>query len=149
MGESGSGDGGYWMFSKVSLTIGVCGKASNAVFGEILSLGLSRSWPSHMTTVGLRSPERAEYRLPRELGRDSGGARRVVATVVEDGLATGALRRRDDGSSRPWLPEPCHLEPEATESVVADRTDFERGKGEGGDKVVGEGKNSEALESSR
>jgi len=26
-GESASGDGGYWIFSKVSLTIGVCGNA--------------------------------------------------------------------------------------------------------------------------
>ena len=42
-GESASGDGGHWMFSKVSLTIGVCGNASITELGEILSLALSRS----------------------------------------------------------------------------------------------------------
>ena len=70
-GESGSGEGGDWIFSKVSLTIGVCGNELSTALGETLSLELSCSWPSHITTVGLSSPERAEYRLARELGRDS------------------------------------------------------------------------------
>lgn len=70
-GESASGDGGQLIFSKVSLTIGVCGNAFRSAWGEILSLALSCSWPSHITTVGLISSERAEYRLARELGRES------------------------------------------------------------------------------
>lgn len=42
-GESASGDGGHWIFSKVSLTIGVCGNALSTALGETLSLALSCS----------------------------------------------------------------------------------------------------------
>lgn len=84
------------MFSKVSLTIGVCGNALSAVLGEILSLALSCSWPSHITIVGLSS---LEYRLVGESGRDSCEPR-VTARVVEDGVADVVLRLRL--SPRPW-----------------------------------------------
>lgn len=105
-----------------------------------------------MTTVGLSSVEREEYRLARELERESRGARvdgRVVTIVGEDEVTGVVLRLRDDASSRLLLVEPYRQGSEVVASVVADRVDFERDRGEDGDKVVGEGKNSDELEVSR
>lgn len=69
--------------------------------------------------------------------------------VGEDEVTEVALLLCDGSSSRLWLLERYRLEPEVVASVVADRVDFERGREEVGDRDVGEGKNSEALETSR
>lgn len=91
------------MFSKVSLTIGVCGKAFKRAWGETLSLALSCSWPSHITTVGLISPAMAEYILAWELGRDSWEPlvdALEMAMAGADEVAAEIVFRLREGSSR-------------------------------------------------
>ena len=126
------------MFSKVSLTIGVCGNASNTALGEILSLALRCSWPSHITTVGLISLERAEYTLARGLERDSWEPALEALRVVEDPAIVGVvLRLRDSSSPRPWLRDLCHLYSEDVASAVVGRDGFERVEERSWDDVAG------------
>lgn len=130
IGESASGDGGYRIFSKVSLTIGVCGKAFSSAWGEILSLALSSS-PSHISTVGLISLEMVEYRLARARGsvRDSNepslDALEMAIAGVDGVGACDALRLRDGESSLLRLRGLGRVECGVAESAVAGRVGFE------------------------
>lgn len=83
-----------------------------------------------MTTVGPISPERAERKLAREVGRDSSIDGPEIAMAGVDGVAEDiVLRLRSAASSRLRLWGLPRMDSEVVPSVVVGRVGFERDGG--------------------